>query len=157
MDTQSSMARISGQREPNGQISTAWLISVAVVVIVLLGVWYSNVYAPSKGSKDYAVGGPYQAIFLSNGQVYFGKVSNLDKDYVRLTNVYYLQLQQPLQSQQKQEIGNKQTQPVQPTFTLIKLGGEMHGQLDELVINRNHVLFMEGLKEDSQLVKKILE
>src|SRR3989338_9567910 len=33
----------------------------------------------------------YQAVFLNNGQVYFGKIQGLNNKYVDLTNVFYIE------------------------------------------------------------------
>src|SRR5438128_2608676 len=34
--------------------------------------------------------GKYQAVFLSNGQVYFGKIAEMNQVDLTLTNIYYL-------------------------------------------------------------------
>ena len=44
----------------------------------------------------------------------------------------------------------------QPEFTLIKLGGELHGPKDQMTINRNQILFIEELKADSKVVTAIV-
>ena len=36
----------------------------------------------------------YQALFLTNGQVYFGKLSKADGKTVRIDDIFYLQVQQ---------------------------------------------------------------
>src|SRR6476620_11045766 len=33
----------------------------------------------------------YQAVFLNNGQVYFGKVKSLNSKYIDLTNIFYIE------------------------------------------------------------------
>jgi len=95
----------------------------------------------------------YQAVFLSNNQVYFGKVEELDKNHVRLTNIYYLILRRPLQEQTPAE--GEATEPARPEYTLVKLGNELHGPKDEMIINRDQVLFVEDLKADSRVVTAI--
>ena len=93
----------------------------------------------------------YQAIFLTNGQVYFGKASNLNSNYVTLRDVYYLQVSQVLQPVQ----GKKQPEP-QQTLTLVKLGtAELHKPKDEMKINRDQILFIEDLENDSQVVQAV--
>lgn len=91
---------------------------------------------------------PYQAVFLTNGQVYFGRVANINNQYAKLNEIYYLIVQPGVQQQQEEP------QP-QSNFTLIKLGDELHGPMDEMVINRDQILFIEPLKADSQVVKAI--
>lgn len=90
----------------------------------------------------------YQAVFLTSGQVYFGKVANPWSKYVRLTDVYYLQIKEGVQSQDLASMGTGD-------MTLIKLGKEMHGPTDKMEINREHILFIEDLKDDSKVVKAI--
>lgn len=91
----------------------------------------------------------YQAVFLSNGQVYFGKIASSPwSKYVRLKEIYYLQLKQGLQSQDLNSIASGD-------MTLIKLGNELHAPSDKMEINREHILFIEDLKADSKVVKAI--
>jgi len=75
----------------------------------------------------------------------------VNSQYLKLTDIYYLQVQKQLQPKtetQEQE---------QPKVSLIKLGNELHGPQDEMKINRDHVLFYEQLKPDSKVVKAISE
>jgi hypothetical protein len=41
--------------------------------------------------------------------------------------------------------------------SLVKLGEELHGPEDEMVINNEHIIFTERLKADSQVVSAIAE
>lgn len=86
----------------------------------------------------------YQAVFLDNGQVYFGKVAARDMKYIVLTDIYYLQLQQNLQNQNN-------APGTQPDISLVKLGGELHGPEDKMEIVRDHILFIEDLRNDSKV------
>lgn len=89
----------------------------------------------------------YYAVFLSNGQVYFGNMKEKTKlDFV-LTDVHYLQLEDGEDTAQSQLSESR--------FTLIKMGNEIHGPTDELYINRDNILFYEKLREDSKVVDSI--
>lgn len=92
----------------------------------------------------------YSAVFLVNGQVYFGKMSTNDREYV-LRDVYYLRAQRPLQPAEEESEGGQPRQQVQ----LIKLGNELHGPTDEIIFTRDNVLFVERLTKDSRVVKGI--
>lgn len=116
-----------------------WLV-VAVVVLVLL--WQAGVLPVRLSNK-------YQAVFLSNNQVYFGKLYNSGSDYPVLRDIYYLQVTQVLQPRDPKS-------PAQQ-INLVKLGGELHGPEDEMRINKEHVLFVEDLKSDSQVVAAIAD
>jgi len=128
----------SGSR---GSISTFLLAIVAIATVAL---WYSQNWL-SGFDKE------WQAVFLSNGQVYFGKISKNNRSEIKLKEIYYLQVTQPLQ---QPEDGTTQTNQ-QGELSLVKLGSELHGPTDEMTINRNHVLFVEDIKDDSNVVQAI--
>lgn len=90
----------------------------------------------------------YQAVFMTNGQVYFGKLTNVSSKYQTLTNVYYLQVQQAVQPADKDESNSSQ-------ISLTKLGKELHGPTDRMNISTDQVLFWEDLNDDSAIVKAI--
>jgi cell shape-determining protein MreC len=124
---------------------------IAAVIVTALLVAGSLVYTlkfASSGVKK----NQYQAVFLANGQVYFGKLSNPNSKYLTLTDVYYLQVQNSEQDEQAQDQA-QQTQNGEPQ--LIKLGEELHGPEDEMKISKDQVTFWENLKEDSKVVKAI--
>ena len=116
-----------------------WLVAAAIVVLVL---WQS-------GALPLRLSGKYQAVFLSNNQVYFGKLYNASSDYPALREIYYLQVTQALQPRDPRS-------PAQQ-INLVKLGGELHGPEDEMRVNRDHILFVEDLKSDSQVVAAIAD
>lgn len=99
----------------------------------------------------------YQAVFLTNGQVYFGKLSNPTRDYLTLQDIYYLQVTQPPLQGSVGQTQQQATQGQQPQVSLVKLGNELHGPEDEMYLSRSQVLFYENLKEDGQVVKAIRE
>ena len=90
---------------------------------------------------------PYQAVFLTNGQVYFGLLYGEGSQYPVLKDVYYLQVTQPL----------TQGQTLPQNLSLVKLGSELHGPVDEMKINRSQILFIETLRPDSSVVTSIRE
>ena len=90
----------------------------------------------------------YQAVFLNGGQVYFGNVKDLNSQYLKLDNIYYLRV-----NQQVQPDGNA-TQNANDV-SLVKLGCELHGPQDSMVVNREQVIFWENLKNDGQVLKAI--
>lgn len=107
----------------------------------------------------------YRAVFLTSGQVYFGKfVPSIFSDYETLTDIYYLQVnkplqaagpQQPLPSQQPQQIV-PQPEPSQAVI-VTKLGKELHGPQDRMYISSEQILFWEDLREDSDVVSTIMK
>jgi len=140
---------------PKKSSKMPWVILVVVVVVLaVLGVLFRDKLFKGKAAQQTS---PYQAVFLTNGQVYFGKISGGDNNYVTLKDIYYLQVvQPPLQGQQ----GAAQTQATtsqdqQTQISLVKLGQELHGPVDEMHISRSQILFYEDLKNDGKVVEAI--
>jgi hypothetical protein len=125
--------------------STLLLFSIAVLIIALA---MSFVFVPGRNEDKFVDSKKFQAVFLSGGQVYFGNVTNLNHRYVRMVNIYYLRV-------------NQQVQPGQQTgsndVSLVKLGCELHGPVDEMLMNRDQVTFWENLKTDGQVAKAVAE
>jgi hypothetical protein len=80
---------------------------------------------------------------LTNGQVYFGKLTAPGGDFYDLRKVYYLAAQASPQG------GRAAPQ------RLIKLGNEIHGPEDLMVINRSQILFVENLKPSGKVSQAI--
>jgi len=99
-------------------------------------------------------GSEYFAVFLTNNQIYFGKLADQDGNYLRLKEVFYLRAQRQLQPPvEEDEKGSQPKQQIQ----LIKLGSELHGPVDEIQFNQDNVLFIERLKKDSRVVQGIVQ
>jgi hypothetical protein len=123
------------------KVGTAIIIAIVILGVLWFLWWLLEPmgFLPRLGSK-------YQAVFLSNGQVYFGKLYRERSQYPILREVYYLQVMQQLQPGTENPTAN---------INLVKLGAELHGPTDEMRINRDHILFIEDLKDDSQVVQGI--
>lgn len=138
--------------------------SLASKVLVVLLIVASLVFTANmtlqlmgKNGTDFGSGkinkNAYQAIFLTNGQVYFGKLEDITSEYVKLSDIYYLQVTQP-QDNGIQPADNQK----QPQISLAKLGKELHGPEDQMFIARDQVLFWENLKDkDNSQVTKAIE
>src|SRR5687768_4135344 len=120
-----------------------------VLIIVILAVAGAAIYGITQ-VKGQGGGKTRQAVFLTNGQVYFGYVSRENNKTVTVKDIYYLQVQQPLQPP-------KDNEQQQPQISLVKLGNELHGPVDEMRINREHILFIEDMKNDSKVNQAISE
>lgn len=131
-----------------------WLIIIVVLASVFLVVVNFLFSSETSFSRllNWVDPGKYQAVFLSNGQVYFGKVTDVNRDTLVLENIYYLRIAQALQAGSEDE-----EQIIGDNFSLIKLGNEIHGPQDRMSINLNHVLFVEDLGDDSKIVEAIEE
>lgn len=121
-------------------------ITITIIAVIIIGaLWYmtSRNLLPWTESAS----SQWQAVFLSNGQVYFGKVADEDAQLITLRDIYYLQVQS--------ETAAATPDPNQPQVSLVKLGNELHGPVDAMRINRDHVLFIETMKNDAKVVEAI--
>lgn len=127
------------------------LATVLVTVLLIIAALAAGLYLlKSNGNHDSSFdNSKFQAVFLSNGQVYFGKLNSLKGDYLELSNVYYLQVQQSVQPAKEDDSAEKSQ------VSLTKLGKELHGPTDKMNIAADQVLFWEDLKDDSTVVKAI--
>ena len=110
-------------------------IAVGIITILLL----TNFIKHDRYDKKYFIdSNTYQAVFLTNDQIYFGRLKNISSDYLILSDVYYVKVSEGGAGQ------------------LVKLGaGEPHGPRDEMIINQDRILFWENLKVDSPVIKTI--
>ena len=127
--------------------SVALLFSITVLIIALVA--YAVVGGNSSGESKYVNTKQMQAVFLNGGQVYFGRINTLNDKYMRLSDIYYLRVNQQVQPNQQ---GNTQND-----ISLVKLGCELHGPQDQMLINRDQIIFWENLKDDGQVAKAVTE
>ena len=138
-----------------GGWGTKILVIIIVIVVILIGLYLVSKYTDwnvlnvNKTATVKTTG--WQAVFLSNGQVYFGQIVNLSNDQLVLEEIYYLQVTQQIQPAPE----GQQPQEAQQNLSLVKLGNELHGPKDKMQINMDHVLFTEELKADSSVVSAI--
>lgn len=152
-DVQAPQPAPTNGKKPKNKFNFSKVLFVAFSVLIAI-VLVSAIVLLATGQKG-ATGAQiksdkYQAIFLNSadGQVYFGKLSVMNKDYYKLTDIYYVRVQQ---------VQPDKNQTAQQNISLAKLGNEIHGPEDTMYINKDHVLFWENLKEDGQVVKAIRE
>jgi hypothetical protein len=86
---------------------------------------------------------PYQAVFMANGQVFFGKLSGLGSEHPRLDDVFYVQQQVNPEAKQA-------------TSVLIRRGREWHGPA-YMVLNARSILLIEPVGTDSKVAQLIAE
>lgn len=119
-----------------------WIYSL---ITILLAVALTTFLFVVPRQDDLIAKDAWQAVFLTNNQVYFGKIDSLRGDYITLREVFYLQSNQTINSDQK-ESGE---------INLIKLGSEIHGPENAMHISKNQIIFWENLKPNSKIVKII--
>lgn len=137
------------ERERFGRIFTVGSVALLVSIAILIGAVASYFAFGNAGNESqYINKNEYQAVFVnvngtSGGQVYFGHIQNMTSDYVDLTNVFYIQNQ------------SSSSKTSSNSYTLVKLGCELHAPEDQMVVNRSQVYFWENLKNNGQVAQKI--
>lgn len=125
------------------------ILMIVLYVILAAAIIYAVIATKGFGLiKSGSTSGDYQAVFLTNGQVYFGKLANTNGQWATLTDIFYLQVQQQVQP-------TDGSSDKQSSVTLVKLGNELHGPADEMKINRDQILFWENLKNDGKVLEAI--
>lgn len=117
---------------------------IAIVIAVIFGISLSKGGASGINKKE------YQAVFLQNGQDYFGKLTVLNSGYFKLTDVYYLQSSTSSTSSSSSSSSSNDS-------TLIKLGSEIHAPEDEMIIAKDQVLFYENIKSSGKVAQAIAQ
>ncbi len=132
---------------PGKWFRISWVVLLTSVAILLAALsvffWASN----DDSEQKFVTKDSYQAVFVNingtaGGQVYFGHIKEMSNNHIQLSNVFYIQNQ--TQAKDKSQ-----------TYNLVKLGCELHGPQDTMIINRSQVFFWENLKSDSQVSTKI--
>jgi hypothetical protein len=119
------------------------LVLLAIVAAAAFFAWHMSKKSDLVGIDS----GKYQAVFLTNGQVYFGKLSDSSKFQIKIANIYYLQVQQNVQPSASAAKDSK--------VSLAKLGQELHGPEDTMYIAKDQMLFWENLTDNSKVVQAI--
>ena len=109
------------------------LVVLIVVAVLAVGTVGMLAYKSFYGKQA------RQAVFLTNGQVYFGYLSNPNGPIVSLADTYYLKSAEALQGGDNSKV------------VLVKLGGELHGPEGTMQINRDQILFYENMRSNSKV------
>lgn len=137
-------------RDNRGVSTLNMVLSVIAIVTALVVITYlGSRLAASTSSGGAIKGNEYQALFLTNGQVYFGHLKQVDSSYVKLTDIYYLQVQQTVQPK------DNSASNANPQVSLAKLGSELHGPEDAMYVSHDQVLFWENLKATGKVATAI--
>lgn len=130
----------------NMKVFSVVLLYSVTILLVALAIYTFVLGGRSNNQEKFVAADKYQAVFLNGGQVYFGKVTNANDKYMTLADIYYLKVNQTVQPGQP---------PKNEDISLVKLGCELHGPYDQMVINQDQVIFWENLKDDGQVVKAV--
>lgn len=111
------------------------IVLVLIVRTQLFRAGIATLFAP--GATEIIDGNAYQAVFLTNGSTYFGKLREQGDHWFVLEDVFYLSV--------TQETGTQ----------LIKRGSEPQGPKEPMLIPKSQVLFIENMREDGEIFTAI--
>lgn len=116
-------------------------VLIAAAVAAAGGYWLGQSGLVGGRAIPAAWGDARQAVILTNGQAFFGRIREVRRDFVILSDVFYVQ------SQVKPE--TKEVKSV-----LIQRGNELHAPR-EMAVNRSSILMIEPVGADSTVAKLI--
>ena len=119
------------------------LVTVVGAGLVCLVLTLQGCGKSGGGSPAFKIDSEYSAVFLDNGQVFFGKLTETGSDYPLLNDVFYVQTQT-----------NPETKEVRSI--LIKRGNEWHGPTS-MRVNSKHIVIIEPVSAESKVAKLITE
>ena len=128
------------------------IIFILVIIIIAFGFYLFNnrnrevELVKNESNKNF-----WYSVKLINGEFYYGQIKNTGDDPIVLENVYYNYDQ--INSEQNENEGK----PENGNLRLVKRGKETHGPDGSMSIVRTQVVYMEALREDSKVLKAILD
>ena len=125
----------SVEKIPAAAASPVIVAAIIVALSILLTSWI--------GARTHVVqfDKPYQAVLLSNGQVYYGRLDGYGTDHPVLREVYYIQ-------------SNVNPQTHEQSNVLTRRGKEWHGP-DRMYLNPSQILLVEPVGTDSKVADLI--
>ena len=129
-------------------ISLGVLVLVGVVSVLAAVLLVVELRERFRGQASGLDASTYQAVFLTNDQVYFGILIHPEAQFPVLSDVFYVQL--------NGSVEEFKSQGTSPTGKIVRLGkSEPHGPANKMILNRDHILFYENLRPDSSVLRII--
>jgi hypothetical protein len=121
-----------------GTVKIVIAASTLVLVLVAAGLfWFLGRNSAVKMTT------PYQAVLLSNGSAYFGRLEGLGTPFPVLRDVFYVQ---SVQDPEKKTVSN----------ILVKRGKEWHAP-DRMILNANMIVLVEPVNPSSRVALLIAQ
>jgi hypothetical protein len=119
-------------------VQIVWVVAgIAVIAAALLFMKHTLSRSPVAFTT------PYQAVLLTNGSAYFGKLEGYGTPRPVLTEVYYIVTQNNPETKQSSNV-------------LVKRGKELH-EPDRMYLNPNQILCVEPVGTNSKVAQLIAQ
>ncbi len=112
--------------------------AVAIGLLIAATIW---LFVPKSQQIN---AGEYQAVYLNNGQMYFGKLQNTEGTYLYLKAPYM-----------PESTTNSTTGATDATSTLVPVKNKLWGPEDSIAIRADQVAFWQNLRDDSKVTQAI--
>ena len=119
----------------SGRLGRNVAVALTALVLAFFATQWWDFTVPALGRAQ------YQAVFLTNGQTYFGRYYDRIGAYAKIEDVYYLQ----------QTTGADPTQA--PDTKIVRRGSELHGPAPRMVVPKSAILFVEDLTDGSPIAQ----
>ena len=133
------------QKIEKGKINLGIRFKVIASFVVILILLFSA-QGCSKSNQKIKIDTEYKAVFLDNGQVFFGRLEDAGPSYLLLRDIFYVQSQVVQQEKDKKEVKS----------ILIKRGNEWHGP-DLMYVTKQHIVVIEPVSPNSRVAQLIKE
>jgi len=120
-----------GSRRPVRNVGIALVVFFAAVLVTQ---WW-DFTIPALGRAQ------YQAVFLANGQTYFGRYYDRIGAYGKIEDVYYLQTTTAADSN------------AAPDTRIVRRGHELHEPGSRMLVPKSAILFVEDLSASSPIAQ----
>ena len=117
------------------------IVLILAVLVVLVGAAYA--FTAMRKPVIVEMTTPYQAVLLSNGSAYFGRLEGLGTPNPVLKEVFYVQSAQDPQTKQVSNI-------------LVKRGKEWHSP-DRMILNASMIVLVEPVNPGSRVAQLIAQ
>ena len=127
-------------RNEQGSVAVQIVWVVAGLVVIVAGLLFIRSTGPT---SPVAFTTPYQAVLLTNGSAYFGKLDGYGTSRPVLSEVYYIVTQNNPETKQSSNV-------------LVKRGKELH-EPDRMYLNPNQILCVEPVGTNSKVAQLIAQ
>ena len=131
-----------------GWVRAIWIILLFSATIVIGGI-LSLLFFANPGEQKYVDGSKFQALYLNDQEVYFGKIKTINARFVDLQDVFSTNNPNALKAVQTSKSAST------TALSIVKPDCNAYGPYDEMIIARSNVRYWQNLRPDSQVVQAI--
>jgi flagellar basal body-associated protein FliL len=135
-DKEKTITEIKNNKYQNVKKNKVIFFGIIIVAVIALAVWAGILIAGTQSGANPAAPSPYSAVYLSTGDIYFGKLSWFPSPH--MTNVWFIQ--------------RSTDQSGQAQVSFVPMKSVFYGPMDEINFNAQDIVFSTRLKNSSQIV-----